>query len=219
MKEYNMSINDSIFTSLPFVDFSMRIYYFFIYKPNLLLKNMKFFLFQYSIRVFVLINMDNMPTVNARLRVKRWKGEKVKWWKDERVKRWKGGRVKGWKGGRLKRWKVEKVKRWKGEKVKRWKGEKMKGWKVKGWKGEEVKRWKDERMKGWKGERMKGWKGEKMKRWKDEKMKRWKDGCAYQLVNSSTCLLNWCTHQQMNLKLLRNPTWCRTDGLDNEKQV
>ena len=97
MKEYNMSINDSIFTSLPFVDFSMRIYYFFIYKPNLLLKNMKFFLFQYSIRAFVLINMDNMPTVNARLRVKRWKGEKVKrwltpfkWWKDEKVKEWKG---------------------------------------------------------------------------------------------------------------------------------
>ena len=47
---------------------------FFIYKPNLLLKNMKFFLFQCSIRSFVLINMDNMPTVNARL-------------KDERVKR------------------------------------------------------------------------------------------------------------------------------------
>ena len=80
MKEYNMSINDSIFTSLPFVVFSLRIYYFFIYKPNLLLKNMKFFSFQYLIRAFVLINMDNMPTVNARLkdeRVKRWKGEKM----------------------------------------------------------------------------------------------------------------------------------------------
>ena len=173
MKEYNMSINDSIFTSLPFADFSLRIYYFFIYKPNLLLKNMKFFLFRYSIRAFVLINMDNMPTVNARLRVKRWKGEKVKRWKGETVKGWKGEKVKGWKG---------------------------------------------EKVKGWKGERMKGWKGEKVKGWKGEKMKRWKDGCAYQLVNSSTCLLNWCTHQQMNLKLLRNPTWCRTDGLDNEKQ-
>ena len=96
MKEYNMSINDSIFTSLPFVDFSLRIYYFFIYKPNLLLKNMKFFLFQYSIRAFVLINMDNMPTVNARL-------------KDERVKRWKGERVKGWKGERVEGWKGEKM--------------------------------------------------------------------------------------------------------------
>ncbi|RKW59457.1 MAG: hypothetical protein D8H98_08875 [Prevotella sp.] len=70
MIEYSMSINDSTFMSLPFVYFSLRIYYFFIYKPNLLLKNMKFFLFQYLIWSFVLINMDNTPTVNARERCK-----------------------------------------------------------------------------------------------------------------------------------------------------
>ena len=146
MIEYSMSINDSTFMSLPFVYFSLRIYYFFIYKPNLLLKNIKFFSFKYLIWSFVLINMDNTPTVNAR------------------------------------------------------------------------------------------------ERCECENVRGWKNGYAYQtasplaccLVNLLSCLLVylfsclfissfgrptvWWAHQQMNLNLLRNLTWCRTDGLDDEKQ-
>jgi len=79
MIEYSMSISDRTFMSLPFVYFSLRIYYFFIYKPNLLLKNIKFFSFKYLIWSFVLINMDNTPTVNAR---ERCKCENVRGWKN-----------------------------------------------------------------------------------------------------------------------------------------